>query len=150
LRQVIAIYPRKAERSGKQSGRLRREIESGGVRRAQDRGQSIEEIGAQTEFIENRVERAGFSAMALERALDVERRGGELFGDRGDLGRATNRNTSVGSSKRRISHRHAIRSTFGRVQVTQAVRPCSSRAGRTTAFKGPRPRSKSVARPPAR
>ena len=36
---------------------------------------------------------------------------------------ATNRNTALGSTKRRISQGQAMRSTFGRERVTQTVRP---------------------------
>jgi len=41
----------------------------------------------------------------------------------------TNRNTAVGSTKRRMSQGHAMRSIFGRERVTHAVRPWPSGAG---------------------
>ncbi len=42
---------------------------------------------------------------------------------------ATKRKTAFGSTKRRMSYVHAIRSTFGRARVTQIVRPSSLRGG---------------------
>jgi hypothetical protein len=42
---------------------------------------------------------------------------------------ATNRNTALGSTKRRISQGQAIRSIFGRDRVTQTERPCASLSG---------------------
>ena len=42
---------------------------------------------------------------------------------------ATNRKTAAGSTKRRISQGHAMRSIFGRERVTQTVRPRPSRFG---------------------
>jgi hypothetical protein len=45
------------------------------------------------------------------------------------LAGGTNKNTALGSIKRRMSQGQATRTTFGRARVTQTVRPSSSRRG---------------------
>ena len=64
---------------------------------------------------------------------------------------ATNRNTASGSTKRRISHGQAMRSTFGRARVTQTVRPAlvARRAACRCARAAGRPRARPRSRLPA-
>ena len=61
--------------------------------------------------------------------VDVEGRRRKRSATASTSGGATNKKTAFGSTKRRISQGHAMRSIFGRERVTQTVRPWRSRDG---------------------
>ena len=81
-----SIHARQAERSGKQTRRLRREVEPRGVGRANHGGEPLQRRRRQTELLHHDVEGAELAAMAPEHVLDVERRGVETLGDGSDFG----------------------------------------------------------------
>ncbi len=59
LCEVVAIHPRKPERSSQQAGGLGCQVECCGIGAAHDQRQSIERVGVQVEFVQHRIESAG-------------------------------------------------------------------------------------------
>ena len=113
---------RQPERDRQQPGRLRREIEPGGVGAAHDARRAAARPDREIpNSVEQRVEAAELAAMA-NNARPRRRKGcAELLGHVPHPGRRDEVEYRSGSMKRRISQGQAMRSIFGRSRVTQML-----------------------------
>ena len=118
------IHARVAQRGREQPGRLRRQVELGGVGAAHDAGELQQRLRlrarAPRAWCRRCSARRGGSR-TRPRCRTAWRRTARRPAATSDG--ATNRNTAAGSTKRRISHGQAMRSTLGLARVTQTVRP---------------------------
>src|SRR5215510_2902284 len=96
LLEVVAIHARVAKRCSQETGRLRGELQPGGVGAAHDQRQPRQRLGFEPEFLEHGIERTGWAAMAPEYAVDVERRGVEALGDSRDFRRHHEQKHGIG------------------------------------------------------
>ena len=130
LREIVPVHAGIAERRGEQAFRLRREVGAGRVGAAHDLGEL--QAGARTSrpnssIIVSKVQvspRWLQNTPSMSKGVALKRSATAVTSDGW-----TKRNTAFGSMKRRISQGQAMRSTLGRVRVTQTVRPLSSRGG---------------------
>ena len=66
LHKIVLVHARQAKRCRKQTGGLRREIETCRVGGAHDEGQAIERLAVQAEFLDHHIEGAELAAVAPE------------------------------------------------------------------------------------
>ena len=87
LLQIIAELPRQTDRNRQQTRGLRCKVMAVGICRTHDKRQTVQRLGGQPELGDQRVKRAGLTAMRPKGAVDVKRCGAEPLGHRGDFGR---------------------------------------------------------------
>ena len=124
LREVVAIHARKAERGGEQAGGLRRQIRAVRYRPPRTIVASRASASACRPNSSSITSKVQASPRWLQNTPSMSNGvAPNCSATAATSDGATNRNTAAGSTKRRISQGQAMRSIFGRVRVTQTVRP---------------------------